>query len=111
MINRRNQLYYTIAALGIGTAVGALVMWLFAPRSGRETRTDIVDKSRRISSKVIETAGQTSSRTGKMVGDLTQQARDAAGNIFRRGQVAAEDYMSNIEEEAKSKSVPLGFAQ
>jgi hypothetical protein len=43
-----------------------------------------------------------------MVEDLTHQAVDRATNVFRRGKDLGEGYKSNVEQEAKSKSIQFG---
>lgn len=107
MFNRK-YLGYSLPAFFIGGLVGAVVMALFAPRSGHEIRGLIARKSMEIRDQLVSTAGDTTRMTGKMVGDLTQQARDTAGAILHRGRVTAEGFKSNVEEEAKSKSVQFG---
>lgn len=104
-MNRDSNAWSTMIAFAIGGLIGAGLMALFAPQSGEDTRGMIRDRSRNIRDKAVETAEKTSSRTGKAVGELTQRAKDRANTLLRRGQDMAEDYKSNIEEEAKSKSV------
>lgn len=104
-MNRDSNAWSTVVAFVMGGLIGAGLMALFAPQSGRDTRDFLSEKSRVIKDKAVETAEKTSNRTGKAVGELTQRAKDRANTLLSRGKEVAEEYKSNIEEEAKSKSV------
>ncbi len=91
-------------AFVIGGLVGAAVMAIFAPQSGQETRGYIRSKGMDLKDKAVGTTTQ----TGKAVSELVSGARDRATNLFRRGQDLGESVKSNIEQEAKSKSVQFG---
>lgn len=93
-----------LSAFVIGSLIGAGIMALFAPQSGDETRDMLKSKGRDLKDAAVETT----SKTGKVVGDITQQAVDRATNVFRRGKDLGEDYKSNVEQEAKSKSIQFG---
>lgn len=102
---RDRSLWSYLPAFFLGGLIGAGAMLFFAPQSGEDTREQLLQKGRQLKRKAVETAEVTTTRTGKMVGELSGRARDTASSIFRRGQITAEEYKSNIEEEAKSKSV------
>lgn len=104
MENRQMNLWSLLSAFAIGGLIGAGVMAILAPQSGTETRELLMNKGQQLKDRALKTTNQ----TGKMIGDFTQQAMDRATNVFRHGQDIAEGYKSNIEEEAKSKSVQFG---
>ncbi|HEX2981459.1 MAG TPA: YtxH domain-containing protein [Anaerolineaceae bacterium] len=104
-MDRESNTWSVITALLIGGVIGAGVMILFAPQSGHETRGLLRDKSRDIRDRAVKTAEKTSNQTGKVVGELTQRAKDRATSLLQRGREMTEEYKSNIEGEAKSKSV------
>lgn len=99
-----SDLLTILLAFVIGGLVGAIVMAIFAPQSGQETRGFIRSKSMDLKDKAVGTTTQ----TGKAVSELVSGARDRATNLFRRGQDLGESVKSNIEQESKSKSVQFG---
>ncbi len=102
MDNEESSFMGLLSAFVIGSLIGAGIMALFAPQSGEETRDMLKSKGRDLKDAALETT----SKTGKVVGDITQQAVDRATNVFRRGK---EEYnKSNVEQEAKSKSIQFG---
>ncbi len=104
MDDRESTFLGMLSAFVIGSLIGAGIMALFAPQSGSETRDLLISKGRDLKDAALETT----SKTGKVVGDMTQQAVDRATNVFRRGKDLGEDYKSNVEQEAKSKSIQFG---
>lgn len=104
MDNEESNFLGLLSAFVIGSLIGAGLMALFAPQSGEETRDMLKSKGRDIKDAAVETT----SKTTKVVGDITQQAVDRATNVFRRGKGAEEYNKSNVEQEAKSKSVQFG---
>lgn len=104
MYDDDSNLLTVLLAFFIGGLVGAAVMAIFAPQSGEETRGFIRSKSMDLKDKAVGTTTQ----TGKAVGELVSGARDRATSLFRRGQDLGETVKSNIEQEAKSKSVQFG---
>lgn len=74
----------------IGGTIGAAVALLFAPKAGRELRSDIADVTRRGVDRTRETASQIGTKAGEYyetassrAGELAGAARDAA---TRRGE-------------------------
>ncbi len=62
----------------VGGLIGATTMWLFAPRSGEETRNDLLDKASdlrdRTSETVKDTVSQVKSKAGSLRGDVKGKA-------------------------------------
>jgi gas vesicle protein len=104
MDNQESSFIGILSAFVIGGLIGAGIMALFAPQSGSETRDMLMSKGQDLR----DTALETTSKTGKVVGDITQQAIDRASNVIHRGKDLGDGYKSNVEKEAKSKSVQFG---
>lgn len=104
MDEQQSNVWSLLSALAIGGLIGAGIMAILAPQSGRETRDYLVEKGQELKDKAFKATNQ----TGKSLGELTQRAVDRAGNLFRKGEDISENYKSNIEKEAKSKSVQFG---
>ncbi len=98
------SLVTVLLAFVTGAVVGATIMALLAPQSGEETRGMLVNKGQDLKERAVDTT----SNTGKAVSDLVSGARERATNLLHRGQEIGASIKSNIEEEAKSKSVQFG---
>jgi gas vesicle protein len=103
-MNQNDDLLTVVLAFAIGGLIGAGLMAIFAPQSGEQTREMLLSKSHDLKDKAV---GTTTS-TGKAVGEFFSGARERATNLFYRGQDIESSVKSNIEEEAKSKSVQFG---
>ena len=103
-MNQDDNLLTIVLAFAIGGLIGAGIMAIFAPQSGEQTRERILSKSQDLKDKAV---GTTTS-TGKAVEEFVSGARERATNLFHRGQDMESSVKSNIEKEAKSKSVQFG---
>lgn len=99
-----SKLVSALLAFFIGGLVGAAVMSMLAPQSGSDTRHMLASRTQDLK----ERAAESTTKTGKAVGELVSGARDRATNIFHRGEDLASKVKSNIEDEAKSKSTLFG---
>lgn len=82
----RNALLTTLAFVGVGL-VGAAIGLLFAPRSGRALRADLMERANDLKNKAIEAGesiGQKAERAGAQVSEKIQGAM-AEGGISPRG--------------------------
>lgn len=80
-------------AVAVSAIIGMAAGFLLAPKSGRETRDDLVRKMR-------ETQARTRNRTTEMKDELTTTAEDVAAEA--RSQV--EDATTKIELQAPTRS-------
>jgi gas vesicle protein len=86
-----NAAKHVLTGVLVGGLIGATTMWLFAPRSGEETRTDLLDKASELRDRttdsvkdtvgtvkdtVKDTVSQVKSKTGHLRGDVKGKAQD-----------------------------------
>ncbi|HAR49635.1 MAG TPA: hypothetical protein DCR81_05965 [Smithella sp.] len=81
--------------LFIGGALGALAGILFAPKSGKELRSDIKDKGNKILNDGKEIYADASTKTKEIFGEVKHQAKELKRE--------AEDTGEKISEEVHEK--------
>jgi gas vesicle protein len=84
----------------IGTAVGAAVGLLLAPKSGAELRHQLADYSERFRRR----AGETYERASERVSDLAQRGRETVNDLSQRGREAVQRGRETMEQTADSIS-------
>ena len=80
-----NAAKHVLTGVLVGGLIGATTMWLFAPRSGEETRTDLLDKASELRDRTTDTVKDTVDTVRDTVKDTVSQAKSKAGHL--RGDV------------------------
>lgn len=88
----------SISSLFTGIAIGAGLALLFAPRSGRETRNMLTEKSTELRERAVEIANDTKHR-----------AVEIANDTKHRAQLSLEEARNKIEEKVKSVKEGAGM--
>jgi gas vesicle protein len=73
--------YRFVIGLLTGTAVGAGLAMLLAPRSGAELRQNITDSARSLADRSAEQYQQVSNRVGEAAGKITRKGHDLHGEV------------------------------
>ena len=92
--------YGFVIGLLTGTAVGAGLAMLLAPRSGEELRHNITDSARNLGDRVSEQYRQASTRVGAAADDITrkgQDVRDQVADTVARGAHEVERYATAVK--------------
>ncbi len=79
---------------GIGTAIGVVAGILFAPKSGRETRQIITDRT-------SETIKDFKNNIASAKSKVSASAKEKADRLRETGQEAAEDVKENLKDKDK----------
>lgn len=86
----------------IGAGIGATLALLFAPKSGRELRTDIADLSR----KGLDAAGEGARQVGERASDLYDNSRGKVSEIYgaaRERVASGADLVSDLAARQKDQ--------
>jgi gas vesicle protein len=83
--NKINSLAWFVAGLGVGALVGIL----YAPKSGRETREDLISGAREGTEYLRTRARQ----AAEQVGGLVDKGTDQAGDYVERGRAQWEEFV------------------
>jgi gas vesicle protein len=113
----------TLLTFALGVAAGAALALMFAPSSGRETRSMLAERSRRAADKareVAERGRQVATEQGasvssaiergrekavafaSRVGDAVEQGKSSYREALRQGQEVAADFTQRADSVARS---------
>lgn len=96
-----------VAGALIGGAVGAITALLLAPKSGKELRQDIANKSTEVYGKAGEYWNVVEDKVGTTVSHTINEGKIKAQNIINTAKRQAEDLMNkaeNVLADAKEKA-------
>ncbi|MCF8114281.1 MAG: YtxH domain-containing protein [Desulfotignum sp.] len=91
---RQNRTKNMAIGAGIGTVIGVAAGILFAPKSGRETRQIITDRT-------SETLKDLKDNIASAKSKISASAKEKADRFRDKGQEAAEDVKENVKDKAK----------
>lgn len=99
----------------IGGAVGAVAALLFAPKTGKELRSEIADKSEKYYKKAAKTISEREEIIGKKVQTTVNEGRIKAQSIIDNAKkqadeilYSAESLITNAKERAKTTKESVG---
>ncbi len=91
---RQNRAKNLAIGAGIGTAIGVAAGILFAPKSGRETRQIITDRT-------SETIKDFKNNIASAKSKISASAKEKADRLRDKGHEAAEDVKENLKDKDK----------
>ncbi len=109
-----NDVYKVGGGLLVGAAVGGVTGMLLAPKAGKETREDIMEKANEVQEKTKamfeetkERAGDMYDRSRQMIGDTRQRAMEAVDSgrdrVLDKAESMAHD-AKKISQETETKT-------
>lgn len=84
-----------------GGVVGAAAMLLFAPQSGKKTRSSIQKKSLSLRDQATKTVKGASAQMRSKVHQITHDVQAQAANVQQRGQDAIDEQRDNLSQGLK----------
>ena len=97
----------------LGGAAGAIAALLLAPKSGRELRRDIADRTEDVVDKAQQMFGNATNGFEDGIDDVVNEGRLASERIVSSARHQAENLMANAEQvlrDAKSRSHKISDA-
>lgn len=95
-----------IAYFAIGGAIGAIVALLFAPKPGRELRTDLADATR----KGVDRTRETAHTIGTKAGEYYEVSKERAAELYTTASHKAGDVAGAAREHAARRGEQLSAA-
>lgn len=91
----------------LGGAVGAIIALLFAPKSGKELRHDIAEKTNELYQKASNYFADVQQKVDQEVWETVNEGKQRAQNIIESAKAQAQKILENAEkiiEDAKEKA-------
>ena len=89
-------------AILIGGLIGAAIAILYAPKSGRETRKDIIRAARRAKNSAADLIEDTIDDINDFINDLKEKASDMTGQGTDLTDKAKKEIMATLEQGQKA---------
>lgn len=86
MEDRENITFGHVRMFVLGSFVGAAAALLFAPKSGREMRSDIKDRAGKLKSSASENWQQISTKGREVVDKVSTRGQEVVGRVSQRSQ-------------------------
>lgn len=102
MSDRSNGFSWFLAGLGLGAAIGVL----YAPKSGRETREDLMSGARD-GSEYLRDRGR---KAASQVGEYVDRGKNRVGEYVDRGKSQWSNYVDQGRQFVQEKSEKLNAA-
>ncbi|HEY5729908.1 MAG TPA: YtxH domain-containing protein [Anaerolineales bacterium] len=97
-----NNIFGILVGVLVGSLAGAVTMLLLAPRSGKDTRTQIMEKGielrERTTSVVEDTMAQMRSNANK----ITMGGREKAKELLQQGEALVIEQLDHVSDVAKA---------
>ena len=97
----------TVIALAIGGAAGAGVALLYAPQSGRVTRSKLLSKGEALREKVVDDVALTKMHVQNQVNHANRVARIRAYELGNQLQHSIEDKQAALKEKVSELPIPM----
>jgi len=97
---KKNGFFNILAGIVVGGLAGAITMILLAPKSGEETRQQIVDKSIELRDRATELVEDTVSQVRTTTDKFTADGRRKAKELLEQGQNLVADQLDQVSQAA-----------
>jgi gas vesicle protein len=99
---QRNGSFSALRGFVIGSVAGALTTLLLAPRSGRETRTQIKQKSVELRDRAAAKADEVIGRVHATTNRITAEGQQKAQDLKHQGQELLAGQLDRVSEAAQA---------
>jgi len=101
MAEQKTGQYHLFIGLLIGGALGALAGLFFAPKSGKELRSDIKKKGNRVLKDAKEIYADAGAKTKEIIKEARHQAKELKKEVEDTGEKIADEVQEKIGQVKK----------
>ena len=99
---RSNNIFGVLVGMLIGSLAGAVTMLLLAPQSGKETRTQLMEKSIELRDRTTEMVEDTLEQVRSNTNKITMSGRKKAKELLQQGEALVIEQLDHVSEAAKA---------
>jgi gas vesicle protein len=99
--NNAKNIWGFLAGLLVGGLAGAGAMLLLAPQSGKETRTQIQQKSIELRDQTVKTVEGAAAQVRGKARQITDDVREQVGELQQRGQNMLDEQRGHLSQTLK----------
>jgi gas vesicle protein len=97
-----NNIFGMLVSMLIGSLAGAVTMLLLAPRSGKDTRTQLREKGIELRDRTISVVEDTVSQVRSNANKITVSGREKAKELLQQGEALVIEQLDHVAEAAKA---------
>ena len=99
---RSNNISGVLAGMLIGSLAGAVTMLLLAPQSGKDTRTQLMEKGIELRDRATGMAEDAMAQVRSNVNKISTGGREKAHELLQQGEALVVEQLDHISEAAKA---------
>jgi len=97
-----NNIFGVLVGMLIGSLAGAVTMLLLAPQSGKETRTQLMEKSIELRDRTTGMVEDTLEQVRSNANKITMSGREKAKELLQQGEALVIEQLDHVSEAAKA---------
>jgi gas vesicle protein len=97
-----NNIFGVLVGMLIGSLAGAVTMLLLAPRSGKDTRTQLMEKGIELRDRTADVVEDTMAQVRSNTNKITMSGRKRAKELLQQGEALVIEQLDHVSEAAKA---------
>ena len=97
-----NNIFGVLVGMLVGALAGAVTMLLLAPRSGKDTRTQLMDKGIELRDRATGMVEDTMAQVRSSASQITMGGREKAKELLQQGEALVIEQLDHVSEAAKA---------
>ena len=98
----KNNFFTVVAGIIVGSLAGAVTMLLLAPKSGKETRDQIMEKGIELRDRATELVEESVNQVRLTTDKLSMSGRQKAKELIGQGQALVAEQLDNVSQAAQA---------
>lgn len=100
--SHKNNFFTVVAGIVVGSLAGAVTMLLLAPKSGKETRDQILEKGIELRDRATELVEESVNQVRSTTDRLSLSGRQKAKELIEQGQALVVEQLDNVSQAAQA---------
>ena len=106
-----NNIFSVLIGMLIGSLAGAVTMLLLAPRSGKDTRTQLMEKGIELRDRTTGMVQDTMEQVRSSANKITMSGREKAKELLQQGEALVIEQLDHVSDAAKAGKKAIQSSQ